>query len=142
MAKNKNVENEVVGQQKNKKAKPFLVAGLVLLGVALAIGAGWFLTSSIVLLRNALYLSIATGAGIVVATPIVKGISNAIANKKQNNKNRERTLKRERTRENEQTLESVPVESVSVQNKQYDWEQDPFNKAISEYKSQKNNQKR
>lgn len=150
----KNIENEVVEQKNTNKAKPFLVAGLILLGVSLAIGAGWLLTSSIVLLRNSIFFSVTAGLGIGAGSAVVKVISNAVAKRKQNSQNRQITLNRENTRENEQTLnnkqtkeneltstlEGVPVYTDPVSGK-YDLN-DPmlFGKVIEEHK--KNNQKK
>ena len=109
MAKVQNeVSENVVETNKTKRKKPFLVAGLVLLGLALIIGAAYFLTGSFLLLRNSIYFVGLSGAGIGIGSAVVKGIKNVVA-KKGNSRNRQMVRNRERTQEREMTLESLPI---------------------------------
>lgn len=100
-------DNSVVQEKKKKSKKPLLIIGLVLLALTLAVGLGWVLTGSFVLLRNSIYLTAIAGAGIGVGAPIANKISKAIATKKAN-KSKQRNRNRDRNRDN--TLEAIPTQ--------------------------------
>ena len=114
MAGFKNNSNENVVAKKGKKnTKPFLMAGLILLGLALVIGLAWFFTGSFVLLRNSIYLAGSMGAAIAVGVPLVNSIKSIFAKSadKQNTNKRERTRQQERTQDRSQEMERVPTQN-------------------------------
>ncbi len=105
-------------QEKNKQKKPFLAIGLVLLFAALFVGLGFLFTGSIVFARNAIALLLLGGAGVGIATPIVKLIGNLInGNDKQKSDSRVQTREQERTRERDrertqdltEEIDDIPV---------------------------------
>ncbi len=96
-------------KEKNTKSKKTLLTiGLILLFAALFVGVGFFLTGSIVFARNAIALLLLGGAGVGIATPVVKGINSLINKEKTNDKTQTRTRSKDRTQE--QTLEQIPEE--------------------------------
>ena len=92
---------------KTKKKKPFLIAGLILLGFVLASAltlglVGPAILSPAMFIRNVAILMGAGGAGVGLATMVVKGIDRLInGNSKENTNERQRELQRERTQEQE-----------------------------------------
>lgn len=96
-------------KEKNTKSKkPLLKIGLILLFAALFVGVGFFLTGSIVFARNAIALLLLGGAGVGIATPVVKGINSLINKEKSNSKTQTRTRTKDRTQE--ESLEQIPEE--------------------------------
>lgn len=98
-------------EKKAKSKKPLLILGLVLLAAALLVGGGFFITSSIVFARNAIALLLLGGAGVGIATPIVKGINRLINGntEKTENVENEREYEREQTREEEREEEREEI---------------------------------
>ena len=96
------IKNEKTQQSK----KPLLTIGLILLFAALFVGVGFFLTGSIVFARNAIALLLLGGAGVGIATPVVKGINSLINKEKSNSKTQTRT----KDRTQEENLEQIPEE--------------------------------
>ena len=121
MAKKENEKQEVV-QGKKKKGGLFLKICIALAVLSALILGGWFVTSSIVFLRNAIYLTAAAGVGVAVATPVVKGIGNAIAKSKEEKRSRVRARERVRERSQEQTLGNVPTPPRHAQEDTLDWQ--------------------
>ena len=99
-----------------KNKKTLLKIGLVLLAVALGIGAGFFLTGSVVFARNAIALALLGGAGIGVATPIVNGAKKFFTNRaeKKEQDYRNRTLELNRAKEKIQNMGNIPVSENNV----------------------------
>ena len=98
-----------IKNEKTKKSKkPLLTIGLILLFAALFVGVGFFLTGSIVFARNAIALLLLGGAGVGIATPVVKGINSLINKEKSNSKTQTRTRSKDRTQE--ENLEQIPEE--------------------------------
>ena len=96
-----------IKNEKTKKSKkPLLTIGLILLFAALFVGVGFFLTGSIVFARNAIALLLLGGAGVGIATPVVKGINSLINKEKSNSKTQTRT----KDRTQEENLEQIPEE--------------------------------
>ena len=97
-----------MASEKNKKKKPFLVAGLILLFVALFVGIGFLATGSIVFARNALAIFALGGAGVGLGTAFNKGIGAVID--KVSSKSQNRTRNRNRNNNRTQNMEDIPEE--------------------------------
>ena len=117
----KNVVEQDVTQGNRKKGRTFMKVCIALAIISALILGGWIFTSSIVFLRNAILLAAVGSAGIALANPVVKRISNAISNSKANKRNRNRSRERNRSRQSEQTLGTVPTPTVPERGDTIEW---------------------
>ncbi len=103
-----------------KKKKPFLVAGLILLAFVLAsvltlVLVGPSLLSPAMFLRNVAILMGAGGAGVGLASLVVKGINRLInGDSKEKSNKRDKELNRERTQEQELEQEREEEQTISL----------------------------
>lgn len=98
-------------ERTKKTKKPFLIAGLVLLGIALAIGVSFGITGSILLIRDLVWTVGLLGLGTGVGIPLYKGVK-ALFTKifsKNDNNSQDRALTKDKKQEKTQDMEEIPV---------------------------------
>ena len=98
-------------ERTKKTKKPFLIAGLVLLGIALAIGVSFGITGSILLIRDLVWTVGLLGLGTGIGIPLYKGVK-ALFTKifsKNDNNSQDRALTKDKKQEKTQDMEEIPV---------------------------------
>ena len=98
-------------ERTKKTKKPFLIAGLVLLGIALAIGVSFGITGSILLVRDLVWTVGLLGLGTGIGIPLYKGVK-ALFTKifsKNDNNSQDRALTKDKKQEKTQDMEEIPV---------------------------------
>lgn len=106
-----------MAKEKTKKTKkPFLIAGLVLLGIGAAIGISFGVTGSILLVRDLVWTALLLGAGTGIGIPLYKGTKALFTNvfTKNKDKTQQRTITKDKKQERTQDMEEIPVVKKEV----------------------------
>lgn len=106
-----------MAKEKTKKTKkPFLIAGLVLLGIGAAIGISFGVTGSILLVRDLVWTALLLGVGTGIGIPLYKGTKALFTNvfTKNKDKTQQRTITKDKKQERTQDMEEIPVVKKEV----------------------------